>query len=388
MDVVILGCHVSGLGVIRALAGRARLIGVSYDEDDPGFVSRYLDERHRAPHPSRHRDDYISFLLDHADAWEGAVLIDTDDDTAMAVAQNRKRLAARYRVATPEWAVLRQFILKEEAWTLAAKCGVPHPTTIILPPGEQPSEYLDYPCILKPSQGHAFKSVFGRKNFKIESDDALNEKLALCAKHGLTMMLQEIIPGPDTSIEKCMVYIDRNGQRRAAFFYNKLRQNPPQFGIARVAISTEVNPEVEDLSTRLLSAARYRGICTVEFRRDARDGALKLMEVNTRMPRMNWLATYAGINFPWILCQDQMEQAPVPQPEYRVPAYWIEAYADWYHSCRHRNRENFTLREYIAPYLARHHSFAVLSVRDPRPFLLQGRSYVRRALSRSTRQSE
>lgn len=98
MDVVILGCHVSGLGVIRALAGRARLIGVSYDEDDPGFVSRYLNERHRVAH---------------------------------------------YRVATPEWAMLCQFILKEETWTLAAKCGVPHPATIILPPGEQPSDRLD-----------------------------------------------------------------------------------------------------------------------------------------------------------------------------------------------------------------------------------------------------
>ena len=51
----------------------------------------------------------------------------------------------------------------------------------------------------------------------------------------------------------------------------------------------------------------------VEFREDARrSGALKLIEVNVRMPRINWLPTVCGVNFP-VLAYRDLTGAPPPR---------------------------------------------------------------------------
>ena len=154
-------------------------------------------------------------------------------------------------------------------------------------------------------------------------------------------------------------------------FYDKVRQNPPQFGVMRVGVSRDRNPEVEELSHRLLSDTGLTGVCTVEFRRDSRDNRLKLMEVNVRMPRMNWLATVCGRNFPWIAYADIVERTPADAAQYTSGLYWIELWADVWNSIVHHRQEMLSLREYLEPYSADRRTFAVWHARDPVPFLKQ-----------------
>ncbi len=60
------------------------------------------------------------------------------------------------------------------------------------------------------------------------------------------VMVQEIIPGPDTNIYKMQGYVNSKGQLVGKFFLGKLRSNPPPFGVGRVVVSKERNREVED----------------------------------------------------------------------------------------------------------------------------------------------
>lgn len=74
-----------------------------------------------------------------------------------------------------------------------------------------------------------------------------------------TMLVQEIIPGRDGDIYKFMTYVDSDSVYRPIFFYRKVRQNPPHFGVVCCGVSTELHPEVERLGRRLVDAAGYQG---------------------------------------------------------------------------------------------------------------------------------
>jgi predicted ATP-grasp superfamily ATP-dependent carboligase len=53
---------------------------------------------------------------------------------------------------------------------------------------------------------------------------------------------------------------------------------------------------VAEMGLRLLREANFRGLANVEFKRDARDGSLKLIECNVRFTAVNELITRSGLD--------------------------------------------------------------------------------------------
>lgn len=184
-------------------------------------------------------------------------------------------------------------------------------------------------------------------------------------------MVQEIIPGPDSNIYLYMTYVNSEGDITSKFFYRKIRQNPPRFGVGRVAVSQDGIREVEEFTERLLKESNYRGVAVSEFKKDLRDNQFKLLEINVRTPRQNWLATYCGVNFPWVMYMDLVEGKQVEVMDYKKGVYWIELYQDILNSVFRHSREDLGFRDYIKPYLSKNKTFAVLSADDFMPFLKQ-----------------
>ena len=59
---------------------------------------------------------------------------------------------------------------------------------------------------------------------------------------------------------------------------------------------TDWNPEVRDLSLALFRQVGLRGLANVEFKRDERDGRLKLIECNARFTAANCLVARSGFD--------------------------------------------------------------------------------------------
>ena len=55
------------------------------------------------------------------------------------------------------------------------------------------------------------------------------------------------------------------------------------FGRASTFVETIEAPDVEEAARRILRALRFAGIIELEFKRDARDGALKLLDIKDAM---------------------------------------------------------------------------------------------------------
>jgi predicted ATP-grasp superfamily ATP-dependent carboligase len=373
--VLVVGCYVMGLAVIRALhLKNIDTVAMYYRDNDIAHLSRYVSERVRIPHPVEEEKEFISFLVNNSNRWGGSLILATDDYVAVTISKNKDTLARYYVVETADWEVVQIFIEKERTYKLAEECGVPYPRTFSPKNLQELHEIkhdITYPYILKPVRGHEFKSIFNTKNFKVNNDTELLDKFKTCMESAQEVMVQEIIPGPDTNIYKMTTYINSQGNMSATFFYNKIRQNPPQFGIMRVGISTERNQKVELFSYRLLKHANFRGICNVEFRKDPRDNQLKLIEVNVRMNRTNLLSTYCGINFPWLIYMDLVENRQIDIKDYKENFYWIELYADIFNTIFRHRQENIKFSDYLKPYLSRNKAYAIFSLSDLMPFLKQ-----------------
>lgn len=371
---IVIGCHVNGLGVIRSLASmQFQIAAMFYNKNvDFAHTSKYVYEKIKVPHPRKEESEFVRFLIQNSERWNGALIIDTNDDVTIALSKNKEKLSEYFQIATPEWSVVQKLVEKTETYQLAEDCQVPYPRTLVpetLDDLQKLREQISYPCILKPSIGHIFFSEFKSKNFKAANFEELESKFRICLKSGHAMMVQEIIPGPDSNIYQCAMYINSIGKTAAAFFLRKVRQNPPQFGVARVAISEESIPLIKEHTERMLSRIQFRGIMHSEFKKDPRDDVFKLMEINARIPRANWLSAYCGINLPWIAHKDLIEKEQLEINDYKKNVYWIEISKDIAHSIFHHKEENLSLRDYVRPYLSRSKTFADVSGKDFLPFI-------------------
>ena len=380
--VIVIGCGVPGYGVIRALANRnIEIIAMTYARKDAAQFSKYVSEVVNIPVPEQDEDKFIELLTRNALKWGGALIVETSDNTSVALSKHKEVLSKYYRLVTPDREVHRFFLEKEKTYELAKECNVPIPRSIRLSRLEdiQKSSEIQYPCILKPVRSFEFVSRFMVKNFEVNNESELIEKAKLCLDAGIPMLLQEIIPGPDENLFKLQGYINSQGRTVGKFFHRKLRQHPPHFGVMRVGISTEAYPEVEQLAGRLLNHVNYRGYFSIEFKKDPRDGQLKLMENNCRLVRCSLLATASGVNHPWIIYQDLLNNQQVDVTDYKVGTYWIELYADISDSLFFHTEENINMSDYIRPYLARNKAYADLDFHDLKPFMELTRQKTRNA---------
>jgi len=378
--VVIIGAHTVGLGVLRALRHLdiPRLL-VSYDARDMGRSSRYITRLYDAPHPETEEQGFINFLLDLSKQWPDAVLLPASDAALAAVARNKPALSQYYRVGCTEWAIAEKFIDKKQTYLLAEAMGVPAPRTLVPYSEDQVLYYgrsVDFPCLVKPCQSHLYFDIFHRKMVMVHNLEQMLDAYRQARAAGVEVMLQELIPGDDTCGVNYNSYF-WGGEPLVEFTARKVRNAPPELGSPCVAMSAET-PEVLEPGRRILSAMGFYGYSCTEFKRDPRDGVYKLMEVNGRHNLSTLLAVYCGLNFPELHYRHLALGERPTQRAYRQGIYWIDLVRDLAYSLRRCFKQGYPLGGLLRPYY-KEHVFAILDVRDPRPFVRRVSGLVRDA---------
>jgi predicted ATP-grasp superfamily ATP-dependent carboligase len=122
-------------------------------------------------------------------------------------------------------------------------------------------------------------------------------------------MVQELVPGGDDTLYTVGSYLAQDGRALGVFCGRKLRQTPPGIGTCRVGEAVWVD-EVVHAALRLLRAFGYFGLSQVEFKRDARDGRYRLMEINPRLWQWHGLAAACGVDLPSIAYADLVGDPP------------------------------------------------------------------------------
>jgi D-aspartate ligase len=301
---------VPGISTVQTL-GRAGVPvhAVDHRPDALGFRSRHVHSRHVSPRRLDDPDAWIDFLVALGDRLDApAPLFALADDDLNTIAAARERLGGRFLFPFPEWPVLERIQDKRHQVLRARALGIPTPRTSAVP-----TDDLGYPVLVKPASPDAFRRAFGVKAFRCETRTELEE--AWERSQPFEPVVWEWIPGSDATLYTLGSYVARDGDALGVFCGRKLLQDPPGIGNARVAEALWVD-DVVDMGLALLRGLGFHGVSQVEFKRDPRDGAYKLMEVNPRLWQWHSLAAACGVNLAYIAYRDA---SGGPLPPVRMP---------------------------------------------------------------------
>jgi predicted ATP-grasp superfamily ATP-dependent carboligase len=305
--VLLLGGGPNSLSVARNY-GRAMIdVRISGRPDCPGLSSRYCRERFIAPY-GRELSDYWRELLLTPDQPRlfGHIIIALCDESISFVCQHRDALAAHYILEDFAPALRLEMLDKKKTLERARAAGVPAPNFWAVHTIEDLEAIRDdviFPVLVKPIHSHLLTPVFGCKHFIInDSFDEVVEKAALAFQHGLEISLVEMIPGPDNLLSSYYCYIDADG--RHLFHYTKsvIRRYPINQGGATYHQS-EWLPETAAMGQKFFASMPWRGMANIEFKRDPRDGRLKLIEVNPRFTSAHKLIVAGGMPIDMMIYQ-------------------------------------------------------------------------------------
>ncbi|HWM54248.1 MAG TPA: hypothetical protein VNO20_02515 [Solirubrobacterales bacterium] len=381
---IVLGGTVTALSVARSLW-------------DAGIQVHVLDRRDSPARVSRHRTSFVDVggpdmqdrMLDWLDtAPDGAVVLAGSDDGLELIARHGAELAQRgLRPMEADGEVLLTMLDKQRTYELADAHGIGTPNTIALRTAadvEEIADELSYPCMLKPNHAHLFR-LRAESNVKalvIGSPAELRTEFGRLQEAGIEMLVTEVICGPSDEFVSYFGYLDETGVPLVRFTKCKIRQHPPGFGLGTYHASTH-DPEVAELGQRFLEAVGMRGLGNVEFKRDGRDGQLKVIECNARFTASNEVIRRAGIDLPLFAYNRLVGRPTPPVDSYRDDVRLWEPINDTRAFLVYRRRGELTLPAWLRSIAHRQH-FPVARLSDPLPAIVRHAEKLKRARSRDS----
>ncbi|MEO8671114.1 MAG: hypothetical protein ABI411_07345 [Tahibacter sp.] len=309
------------------------------------------------------------------------VLLPTSDHYIEFVAQNATTLRDQFRFASCYSDVATVLLDKQQFHQLCQRHGLDTPQVWQAQDRTELDAVIDeicYPCILKPALIHRARvHLRGNKVLLARSRRELIEVFARLPDDVGGWLIQEVIPGTESNITLFAGYVNQAGEMQQAFTARKLRQYPPGFGSASL-VESAVCPETARLSIDFLRAIGFRGVCGTEFKRDPRDGRLKIIEINPRPTLWFQLSHDANKRIVEAAWRDLSGLAvPEDRPQ-REDVQWRYALKDvasaWFYF-RHRDFV-FPAPETTASNRAQRKSWAVFDWRDPLPTLAEPLAYL------------
>jgi D-aspartate ligase len=361
-----------GLAVVRSLGRHGIPVWVLHHGDQLlATLSRY--NRRTLEWPSQDEKENVNFLVQLAEHenirdW---LLFPTGDEGAAMIARHHQKLSNYFQLTTAPWDVLQWLYDKRLTYRLAEMVGVDHPWTVY-PANCCQVAAIDcsYPVILKPAYRTSFNRFTASKAWRVDTPEQLlagyDEAKTLVEPGAL--MIQEIIPGGGES-QFSYTALCREGQPLAALTAKRVRQIPMDFGRASTFVETVDDAAVSASAAQLLRVLRYTGIVEVEFKRDPRNGKLKLLDVNPRVWGWHSLCASAGVDYPYLLWLMTVGES-IPETKAAVGARWVRMSTDAPTAIREILSGRLSLREYLRS-IRSPLSKAIYASDDPLPGVLE-----------------
>jgi len=360
------------LAVVRSLGRHGIPVWIAPDELRVASSSRYVRFSLRWP-PSLSSQQKAAYLVDIArrSHLEGWALIAGNGAAAELMALHRELLASVFQMATSSAEAVCDALDKRRTYALAARSGVDHPLTRYPRNAEELGRIeIAFPAILKPAVKVGWNAFIKAKAWKVRDRDELLRRYreALTMIEPGAIMLQDLIPGSNEN-QYSYAALCRDGTPIASLVARRLRQYPVEFGRSSSLVETIDLPEVEKAAGRVLGAMGFTGIVEVEFKRDPRDGRLKLLDINPRAWRWMSLGHRAGIDFPYLLYRLCRGEA-IDRVRGIAGVRWVRMATDPIAAAIEIRRGLTTPRAYLKS-LRPPIEFAVFARDDPMPALLE-----------------
>jgi D-aspartate ligase len=368
---VVLGGRANAVSVVRCLGRRGIRV---YAVNAPITYLRYSRYCHLIC-PSKDGDS--------ADAWEryllgdasehlrGSVLLACNDAALETLIKNRESLSKRFVLDIMNKEAQLCMLNKLSTYEAARRAGIPAPRFWRIGNGERAGNIVreaSFPLMIKPVYSHKFEQRYGRKYLLANNKSELQGTLDSIDMQEHEIILMEVIPGPDAQLCSYYTYIDEDGEALFDFTKRIVRRFPPNEGNGCYHVTDRVD-EVKELALKLFRSVGLRGVANVEFKRDRRDGKLKLIECNARFTAANCLLAKSGIDLASFVYY-RLLGTPLELPSsFKVGKRLWYPWQDFNSFLAIRRRGETTFGRWVKS-LMHLQSFPYFAWDDPRPSLL------------------
>lgn len=324
----------SALAVTRSLGRRGVAVTVADERlHSLAGASRYCRAARQVPSAARAPGAFVNALQHEVEQDKHRVVIPTDDIALSLITEARSRFEEHAVLPFPSAEIVQIAHDKGALMALAQEQGVPTPRSVVI---REPADldkalqYVGLPAVVKArvsrlSVAGQWRSAAG--TFYVHTPAEL---ASACRAVGETIpcpIVQEYVPGDGRGI---FVLMNR-GRLRAAFAHRRIREKPPSGGVSVLSESVALDPQLLEHAERVLEALKWHGVAMVEFKRDARDGVTRLLEINGRFWGSLQLAVDAGVDFPYLLYRlaTEGDVEPVLTYDVGVRLRWRLGDVDW-----------------------------------------------------------
>lgn len=280
--------HHGGLGAIRSL-GRLGIPVYAITEHrwTPAALSRYLSGRFVWPTTGLEDPAWlVQGLVDiQRRIGRPTVLIPTDDEAAVLIAEHAAELGDRFLFPPVEATLPRRLASKRGLRELCVAHGIATPHAYFpTDPMElaQIAAEAQFPLVAKNLEAferHRAPAVGGTT--RVDDAAALYD-LARAWGEKFSVILQDYLPIEDAEDWIVHVYCDASADCLVQFTGVKVRSWPPHAGVTTCAYSVD-NTELADQTSRLMKSLGFQGVADLDWRYDRRDGRYYLLDFNPRV---------------------------------------------------------------------------------------------------------
>jgi D-aspartate ligase len=290
------------LGTIRSL-GRAGVPTYCVIEDRyvPYAFSRFLSRGFVQPTTGKEAEDSLVRNLCEIGRQldRPTVLLSTDDETAILMAENADILRAHFLLPAVAPGLPRMLASKHGLSRLCSQHGIATPATAFARTVGQALDFADsalFPIVVKNSEPWKRITAPAVASTTIVQTRPDFISLVKAWRNEPHVILQEYIPEGHAEDWIVHAYFNRNSEPLVAYTGRKLGSYPPRAGVTTIATALR-NDDLLAMATRFCRAVGYCGVVDMDWRLDLRDGRHKLVDYNPRI----------GANFRLFVNEDQVD---------------------------------------------------------------------------------
>lgn len=337
-----------------------------------GYHTKYATKK--AVCDTKDEAEYLEFVKQYVKENNISTIIPMNDDGATFLSKYKKELIDMVPFLMPDWATFEKGYDKNLLMTLCKEKGYPHPITIDM----DKIDYLNitekdipFPAIIKPnytSGGRGMKLVHNTEELK-EQYPVIRENFGQCH-------LQQFIEAGGRQI-KVQVFIDPRDCKTYSSVIHKQRFYPENGGSSSCNI-TIADEKTAQMCISILKDIHWEGFADFDLIEDPKDGVLKVMEMNPRIPACIKSAILSGMDYGTMIADVSLGK-PLKvytyKPGQRLRHIGFELL--WFKYSKNRWKTNPCWFNWIAPNL----SFQDFSWRDPMPFFFGTWGNVKKQMS-------
>lgn len=300
MKVFIIHMRRTAYGVVRALADTdCEIYGADTARAEAGY-SKYLRDFFVVPEITACSErQFLDLVIDLAKKMkfeeEKPVVFTGKDDYLQFFSKHYAELEKYYHLSfETDYAKLLKALDKLELSRVAVEQKVHAPRAYTIEEFDSRKD-IAFPVIIKPAIKNRPDIDVVAQGFRVKfcnNEQELRDAVAILRKLDQPYIIQEFIPGDDSSLYTFGVYCFR-GRLIAWSTGRKLRQFPPATGECSLGETVYV-PELVEPSEKLIRAIGLSGIMQIEYKKA--QGKYYLIEINPRIWSWHELNRMVGVN--------------------------------------------------------------------------------------------